>query len=234
MASVTPEPVCGARVNGPVAHQAPGRTASDLSGVGRRIQAPCRQGRRPHREGRCQRAWSTVCGSRTRWQEQARHSCSFMAGSMTAGPGVSSSTDSPTSSRCSPLGGQCRHRASRRISGDGPFDGRGRPARCPAPHRGPTLLLCEELDQRSPLQVAAELAARIPAAELVVIPGVGHISNAEAPETFNACVREFLWSWTVSADPNRPADRSNATGVQGRESLRQLTSGCPRPTRTPK
>jgi alpha-beta hydrolase superfamily lysophospholipase len=98
----------------------------------------------------------------------------------------------------------------------------------------PTLLLCGELDQRSPLQLAAELAARIPAAELVVIPGVGHISNAEAPETFNACVREFLWSWTVSADPNRPADRSNATGVQGRESLRQLTSGCPRPTRTPK
>jgi alpha-beta hydrolase superfamily lysophospholipase len=58
----------------------------------------------------------------------------------------------------------------------------------------PTLLLCGELDQRSPLQLAAELAARIPAAELVVIPGVGHISNAEAPETFNACVREFLWS----------------------------------------
>ena len=58
----------------------------------------------------------------------------------------------------------------------------------------PTLLLYGELDQRSPLQVATELQAHIPAAKLVVIPGVGHISNAEAPEAFNACVREFLRS----------------------------------------
>lgn len=52
----------------------------------------------------------------------------------------------------------------------------------------------DELDERSPLRVATELEARIPAATLVVIPGVGHISNAEAPEAFNACVREFLRS----------------------------------------
>jgi pimeloyl-ACP methyl ester carboxylesterase len=58
----------------------------------------------------------------------------------------------------------------------------------------PTLLLYGELDERSPLQVATELQARIPAAKLVVLPGVGHISNAEAPEAFNACVREFLRS----------------------------------------
>jgi pimeloyl-ACP methyl ester carboxylesterase len=58
----------------------------------------------------------------------------------------------------------------------------------------PTLLLYGELDQRSPLQVATELQARIPSAKLVVIPGVGHISNAEAPEAFNACVREMLRS----------------------------------------
>lgn len=56
----------------------------------------------------------------------------------------------------------------------------------------PTLLLYGELDERSPLQVATELEARIPAAKLVVIPGVGHISNAEAPDAFNASVREFL------------------------------------------
>ena len=58
----------------------------------------------------------------------------------------------------------------------------------------PTLLLYGELDERSPLRVATELEARIPAATLVVIPAVGHISNAEAPEAFNACVREFLRS----------------------------------------
>ena len=56
----------------------------------------------------------------------------------------------------------------------------------------PTLLLYGELDERSPLRVATELEARIPAAKLVVIPGVGHISNAEAPDAFNASVREVL------------------------------------------
>ncbi|HEV8627462.1 MAG TPA: alpha/beta fold hydrolase, partial [Acidimicrobiia bacterium] len=56
----------------------------------------------------------------------------------------------------------------------------------------PTLLLYGELDQRAPLRIAEELRARIPSAKLVVIPGVGHISNAEAPDEFNARVREFL------------------------------------------
>jgi pimeloyl-ACP methyl ester carboxylesterase len=58
----------------------------------------------------------------------------------------------------------------------------------------PTLLLYGELDQRSPLQVATELQARIPLAKLVVIPGAGHVSNAEAPDEFNTHVREFLRS----------------------------------------
>jgi pimeloyl-ACP methyl ester carboxylesterase len=58
----------------------------------------------------------------------------------------------------------------------------------------PTLLLYGELDQRSTLQVASELQAHIPTAKLVVLPGVGHISTAEAPDAFNACVREFLRS----------------------------------------
>jgi pimeloyl-ACP methyl ester carboxylesterase len=56
----------------------------------------------------------------------------------------------------------------------------------------PTLLLYGELDQRAPLRIAEELRARIPSAKLVVIPGVGRVSNAEAPDTFNAQVREFL------------------------------------------
>jgi len=57
-----------------------------------------------------------------------------------------------------------------------------------------TLLLYGELDERSPLRVATELQAHIPAATLIVLPGVGHISNAEAPEAFNAAAREFLRS----------------------------------------
>ena len=56
----------------------------------------------------------------------------------------------------------------------------------------PTLLLYGELDERSPLRVAEDLRSQIPTAELVVIPGVGHLANAEAPAEFNAHVRRFL------------------------------------------
>jgi pimeloyl-ACP methyl ester carboxylesterase len=56
----------------------------------------------------------------------------------------------------------------------------------------PTLLLYGELDQRSPLEVAHAMQAAIPASELIVLPGVGHMSNLEAPTAFNAAVRDFL------------------------------------------
>lgn len=58
--------------------------------------------------------------------------------------------------------------------------------------RIPTLLLHGELDERSPLRVAKSLHAQIQGAELVVIPGVGHMVNAEAPGEFNAHVRKFI------------------------------------------
>jgi pimeloyl-ACP methyl ester carboxylesterase len=58
----------------------------------------------------------------------------------------------------------------------------------------PTLLLFGELDERAPLSIAAELHASIPTSKLVVISGVGHMSNAEAPDEFNARVREFIGS----------------------------------------
>ena len=56
----------------------------------------------------------------------------------------------------------------------------------------PTLLLYGERDERSPLPVAQDLHAMIRGSQLVVLPGVGHGINAEAPEEFNAAVREFL------------------------------------------
>lgn len=58
----------------------------------------------------------------------------------------------------------------------------------------PTLLLYGEKDQRSPLRVAEALHAQIPTSTLAVIPGVGHLSNIEAPERFNGEVRRFLRS----------------------------------------
>ena len=58
----------------------------------------------------------------------------------------------------------------------------------------PVLLLYGELDQRSPFRIAEGLRDRIPSAQLVVIPGVGHVCNAEASKEFNAHVRRFLRS----------------------------------------
>ncbi|MFF8933179.1 alpha/beta fold hydrolase [Streptomyces paradoxus] len=56
----------------------------------------------------------------------------------------------------------------------------------------PTLLLWGELDTRSPVQtVARQFLEAVPRATLVVLPGVGHFSNIEAPEPFNRTVREF-------------------------------------------
>ncbi len=58
----------------------------------------------------------------------------------------------------------------------------------------PTLLLYGDADPRSPLSVAEDLHAAIPTSRLVVLPGVGHMSNLEAPARFNSEVRSFLRS----------------------------------------
>jgi pimeloyl-ACP methyl ester carboxylesterase len=55
----------------------------------------------------------------------------------------------------------------------------------------PTVLIWGELDGRSPLTVARQLEQAIPDAELVVVPGAGHVSNLEQPERFNDAVRRF-------------------------------------------
>ena len=56
----------------------------------------------------------------------------------------------------------------------------------------PTLLLYGAADVRAPRAVAEALHAGIPHSELVLLPGVGHACNLEAPEAFNAEVRRFL------------------------------------------
>jgi pimeloyl-ACP methyl ester carboxylesterase len=59
----------------------------------------------------------------------------------------------------------------------------------------PTLLLYGDADQRSPLEVVAgDLHDRIPGCRLVVLAGVGHQLDMEAPDRFNAEVRSFLRS----------------------------------------
>jgi pimeloyl-ACP methyl ester carboxylesterase len=58
----------------------------------------------------------------------------------------------------------------------------------------PTLLLYGAEDTRAPLPVAHALHEAIPRSELRVLPGVGHMSNIEAPDRFDAEVRRFLRS----------------------------------------
>lgn len=60
--------------------------------------------------------------------------------------------------------------------------------------RIPTLLVYGELDQRASLKVAKDIQTCISSAKLVVIPGVGHMANVEAPDEFNSHVRQFIRS----------------------------------------
>ena len=55
----------------------------------------------------------------------------------------------------------------------------------------PTLLVWGAQDVRAPLAVARQFQRAIAHAELVVLEGCGHVSNLEAPERFNAAVRDF-------------------------------------------
>lgn len=56
----------------------------------------------------------------------------------------------------------------------------------------PTLLVYGDADVRAPLAVAEDLHASIPGSTLIVLPGVGHICNIEAPDEFNHAVRDFI------------------------------------------
>ena len=58
----------------------------------------------------------------------------------------------------------------------------------------PTLLLFGDADIRSPMHVAEALHESIPDSTLTVLPGIGHCSNLEAPDEFNAAVRSFIRS----------------------------------------
>jgi 3-oxoadipate enol-lactonase len=58
----------------------------------------------------------------------------------------------------------------------------------------PALVVCGELDPVAPLALSEEIASGIPGAQLTVIPGAGHVTNADAPETFNEVLSRFLRS----------------------------------------
>ncbi|MGN6809749.1 MAG: alpha/beta fold hydrolase, partial [Thermomicrobiales bacterium] len=57
--------------------------------------------------------------------------------------------------------------------------------------RAPTLLLAGAKDTKF-RDLAATMAARLPAAHVALIPGAGHAAHFEQPEAFNAEVVRFL------------------------------------------
>lgn len=56
----------------------------------------------------------------------------------------------------------------------------------------PTLVIVGELDQETPVAYSRLLVDGIGRSELTIIPGVGHLTPAEAPDEFNAAVIRFL------------------------------------------
>jgi pimeloyl-ACP methyl ester carboxylesterase len=58
--------------------------------------------------------------------------------------------------------------------------------------RCPVLLLWGEEDSWIPLERGRDLAGRIPAAELIPIPGAGHLMQEDAPEAIVAAALRFF------------------------------------------
>jgi 3-oxoadipate enol-lactonase len=56
----------------------------------------------------------------------------------------------------------------------------------------PTLIITGDEDKVYSPALSRDMARRIPGAELVVMKGVGHLSNLEQPDEFNQAVMEFL------------------------------------------
>ncbi len=56
----------------------------------------------------------------------------------------------------------------------------------------PTLVVAGEDDALTPPGTALEMAARLPDAEVVIVPGAGHLSNLENPDAFDDALRGLL------------------------------------------
>ena len=56
----------------------------------------------------------------------------------------------------------------------------------------PVLILSGEYDLPGRRHAAQQLAARLPDAELAVIPGAGHLPNLDAPDTYSKLCRGFI------------------------------------------
>ena len=60
--------------------------------------------------------------------------------------------------------------------------------------RVPSLVLAGDADFFSTAEITAQLVAALPDPEVVILPGIGHMPNLEAPEAFDRAVRTFAAS----------------------------------------
>ena len=58
--------------------------------------------------------------------------------------------------------------------------------------RCPTLVMCGDTDQLTPLECSQEIAALVPGADLVVVPHCGHMLTMEQPGLVNAQLKSWL------------------------------------------
>ena len=56
----------------------------------------------------------------------------------------------------------------------------------------PVLVAYGEHDRIAPQALSEEIASGIAGAKLAIIPGAGHVANADAPQSFNELVHGFL------------------------------------------
>ena len=63
----------------------------------------------------------------------------------------------------------------------------------------PVLILCGDSDQLTPPDYAREVAALIPAAQLVMVPACGHMLTLEQPDRVNASLLQWLQQFAPAA-----------------------------------
>jgi pimeloyl-ACP methyl ester carboxylesterase len=56
----------------------------------------------------------------------------------------------------------------------------------------PTLVICGEEDELTPVSYSESLHRRIKGSALEIIPGAGHMVMMEAPDPFNRVVQDFV------------------------------------------
>ncbi len=88
-------------------------------------------------------------------------------------------------------------------------------AALPALRAVPTLVLVGSEDKQTPVSHAREIAAGVPGAELVVVPGAGHIVMLERPDVVNAHLRALIQRSTGAPPRADQGDVVAGCGVSG-------------------